>query len=256
VSRPAPPTGGHPGSLTRGLLFHLGLVVTVLIWTMVSLPSFGLPLRWRYWWITRWCSIVAWMVRVIGGIRIEVNGLENRPTKPAVVLAKHQSAWETLNLLPWFYPQSWVLKRELLRIPLFGWGLARLDPIAIDRAAGREALRQVIDQGRQKLARGRWVVVFPEGTRVPPGERGRYQQGGALLACRAGAQVVPVAHNAGEHWPRRGLRMIPGVIRVEIGAPIETTGRTPAEVNGLAEAWIESRMAEISGGQAAGGPSH
>lgn len=239
--------GEHTGSLTRGLLFHLGIVVTVVVWTVVSLPSFGLPLRWRYWWITRWCSIVAWMVRVIGGIHIEINGLENRPDRPAVVLAKHQSAWETLNLLPWFYPQSWVLKRELLRIPLFGWGLARLDPIAIDRAGGRAALRQVIDQGRQKLARGRWVVVFPEGTRVAPGDRGRYQQGGALLACRAGVAVVPVAHNAGEHWPRRGLRMNPGVIQVDIGEPIETAGRTPAEVNALAEAWIESRMPIISG---------
>ena len=234
------------GSLVRGLLFHVGLVVTVVVWALLSLPSFPLPLRWRYWWITRWCSIVAIMVRNIAGIRIQINGLENIPTAPGVVLAKHQSAWETLNLLPQFYPQSWVLKRELLRIPVFGWGLARLDPIAIDRSAGREALRQVIEQGRRKIASGRWIVVFPEGTRVAPGQRGRYQQGGALLACRAGVAVTPVAHNAGEHWPRRGFRMKPGTIQVEIGPPIETQGKTPAQVIHQTESWIEDAMRRIS----------
>ncbi|MEX0449209.1 lysophospholipid acyltransferase family protein [Spiribacter sp. 221] len=233
-------------SLMRGLLFHAGLIVTVIIWALVSLPSFPLPLRWRYWWITRWCSIVAFMVRYIAGIRIEFNGLDNIPTQPGVVLAKHQSAWETLNLLPLFYPQSWVLKRELLRIPVFGWGLARLDPIAIDRGAGREALRQVIDQGREKIASGRWIVVFPEGTRVPPGQSGRYQQGGALLACRAGVPVTPVAHNAGEHWPRRGLRMKPGTIYVEVGPPIPTEGKSPAQVVNETAEWIEAAMDRIS----------
>ena len=234
------------GGLLRGLFFHAALVITVVFWAVVSLPSFPLPLRWRYYWITRWCQINAWLVRYIGGIHIKINGLENIPKTPGVVLAKHQSAWETLNLLPWFYPQSWVLKRELLRIPVFGWGLARLDPIAIDRGAGREALRQVIEQGSQKLAAGRWIVVFPEGTRVEPGKRGRYQQGGALLACRAGVDVTPVAHNAGEHWPRRGLRIHPGTIEVVIGPAIKTQGRTPAEVIQLTEDWIESEMARLA----------
>ena len=234
------------GSLVRGLVFYGALAVTVVLWAAISLPAFPLPLRWRYWWITRWCRIVAWLVRVIGGIRVQVEGLDNRPASPAVVLAKHQSAWETLNLLFWFYPQSWGLKRELLRIPVFGWGLGRLDPIAINRAAGREALRQVIEQGSEKLSKGRWVVVFPEGTRVPPGSRGRYQQGGALLACRAGVPVVPVAHNAGEHWPRRGLRLTPGIIRVRIGPPIDTTGQSPAAVIQETERWIEGAMPSLS----------
>lgn len=233
------------GSLIRGVLFRIGLTVTVILWALISLPSFPLPLRWRYWWITRWCAIVAVMVRYIGGIRIEINGLENRPAFPGVIMAKHQSAWETLNLLPWFYPQSWVLKRELLRIPVFGWGLARLDPIAIDRRATRESLRQVVRQGTEKLRQGRWVVIFPEGTRVAPGERGRYQQGGALLACQAGVDVTPIAHNAGEHWPRKGWRVNPGIIRVEIGPRIPTAGRTPAAVNHDAEAWIESAMQRL-----------
>lgn len=233
------------GSRIRGVLFYSGLVVTVIVWAVISLPSFPLPMRWRYWWITRWCSIVGLLLRGVGGIRVNVEGLENRPVTPGVVLAKHQSAWETLSLLPWFYPQTWVLKRELLRIPLFGWGLGRLDPIAIDRGAGREALRQVISQGERRIADGRWVVVFPEGTRVLPGQSVRYQQGGALLACRAGVPVVPVAHNAGEHWQRRGWRLRPGVIQVRIGPPIETAGRTPAEVIRATEDWIESTMATL-----------
>lgn len=239
--------GGLPrGSLVRGLAFRAGLVVTVVIWAVLSIPSFPLPLRWRYWWITRWCHIVSFMLRTVGGIRLEVNGLDNLPSEPGVMLAKHQSAWETLNLLPFFYPQSWVLKRELLRIPVFGWGLARLDPIAIDRSAGRKALRQVIQQGRQRLEQGQWVVIFPEGTRMEPGQRGRYQQGGALLACQAEVDVTPVAHNAGEHWPRRGARLIPGTITVEIGPVIPTAGRTPAAVNHDVETWIESAMDRLT----------
>lgn len=234
------------GSLIRGILFRISLVVTVVIWATLSVPSFPLPLRWRYWWITRWCRIAALLVRYIGRIRTQINGLDNLPQQPGVMLAKHQSAWETLNLLPWFYPQSWVLKRELLKIPLFGWGLARLDPIAIDRNAGRQALRQVIQQGTARLAQGHWVVIFPEGTRMDPGQRGRYQQGGALLACQAGVNVTPVAHNAGEHWPRQGVRLTPGVIRVEIGPTIHTAGRTPAAVNREAEAWIESAMERLT----------
>ncbi len=234
------------GSLLRGIIFKLSLVISAPIWAVISLPSFPLPLRWRYWWITRWCVLVGWLLRHIGGIRVEVTGIENRPDQPCVVLAKHQSAWETLNLLPWFYPQSWVLKRELLKIPAFGWGLARLNPIAIDRSAGREALRQVVEQGLQRLADHQWVVVFPEGTRVPPGEKGRYQQGGALLACRAGVPVIPVAHNAGEHWPKTGFRLKPGVIRLSIGPVITTDNRSAAAVTAAAEAWIETEMKRLS----------
>ncbi len=234
------------GSLVRGLCFHAALVVTVILWALISLPSFPLAFRYRYWWITRWCWIVQQLARIIGGIRVDVQGLENRPTTPGVILAKHQSAWETLNLLPMFYPQTWVLKRELLKIPVFGWGLGRLEPIAINRQSAREALRDVIDQGQQKLRQGRWVMVFPEGTRVAVGEQGRYQQGGALLACRAGATVTPVAHNAGWFWPRRGLRIRPGTIQVRIGPIITTHDKTPAQVIEATEAWIESTMQELN----------
>lgn len=241
-------TATHPAkaSLLRGLCFHSAIALTVLIWAIISVPSFPLPFRYRYWWITRWCSVVELIVRVIGGIRVEVQGLENRPSSPGVIMAKHQSAWETLNLLPLFYPQTWVLKRELLKIPVFGWGLARLEPIAINRQSTREALRDVIDQGVAKLKQGRWVMIFPEGTRVPIAERVRYQQGGALLACRAGVSVTPVAHNAGSFWPRRGLRIRPGVIEVRIGPAIQTDGKTPAQVIEATEAWIESAMTTLN----------
>ncbi len=230
------------GSLWRGFLFHFGLVVSVPIWTLISLPVVGMPFRIRYWWITRWCIYIGWLARWVAGIRVQVRGLENKPDKACVVLAKHQSSWETLSLLPYFYPQSWVLKQELLKVPIFGWALSRLDPIAINRKSSREALRQVITQGIERLQSHRWVVVFPEGTRVPVGARGRYQQGGALLACRAGVPVVPLAHNAGYFWPPRSIRMKAGTIRVRIGPPIETVGRTPGEVIADTEAWIEAAM--------------
>jgi len=233
------------GSVIRGTIFYVALALSAVIWALISLPLFLLPLRRRYWWITRWCVIVDWLVRVIGGIRVQVEGLENRPDTHGVVLANHQSAWETLNMVFHFYPQSWVLKRGLLKIPVFGWVLAHLEPIAIDRRDPRAALRQVLEQGKERLASGRWVVVFPEGTRVLPGQRERYQQGGALLACRAGVPVTPVAHNAGEHWPRNGVRMRPGTIYVRIGPPIDTVGRTPASVTQEAQDWIDAHRQDL-----------
>lgn len=151
-----------------------------------------------------------------------------------------------------FRPQTWVMKRELLWIPIFGWGLALLEPIAIDRRAGRRAMDQVLAQGADRLARGVWVVVFPEGTRVPPGTRGRYHTGGALLAERTGRPVVPVAHNAGELWPRRSLRKYPGTVRVVIGPPIPSAGRRAADILADVENWIEGTMARIEGPRAHG----
>jgi 1-acyl-sn-glycerol-3-phosphate acyltransferase len=157
----------------------------------------------------------------------------------------HQSMFETLALQKLFYPQTWVLKRELLWVPLFGWGLAMLAPIAIDRKAGRKAVRQVIDQGKARLDAGLWVVIFPEGTRVAPGAKGRYGMGGALLAEHSGYPVVPVAHNAGWYWPRRGFLKYPGTIRMVVGTPITSAGKTAAEINAEAEAWIEATVASI-----------
>ncbi len=234
------------GSLTRGLVFQAGLVLSVVVWGTLSLATAPLPYRWRYWFVSRWCSWMELWLRIAAGITHEIEGFEHVRGQPGVVMAKHQSTWETVSLVRWFYPQTWVLKRELIWLPLFGWALGLLEPIAIDRRAGRDAVRQVVDQGCQRLAAGRWVVVFPEGTRVPAGQKGRYRMGGAVLACRAGVPVIPVAHNAGEHWPRDGIRIRPGHIRVQIGEPIDTQGKTPDEVSREVESWIEQRMPSLS----------
>lgn len=234
------------GSLLRGLLVQTVMVLSIVVWGVVSLASFPLPYRHRYWLISRWCPFMWWLLEHVGGIRHRVEGLEHVPETPGVVLCKHQSTWETINLVRWFHPQTWVLKRELMWLPLFGWALALLEPIAIDRGAGRDAMRQVVEQGSARLRDRRWVVVFPEGTRIAAGRRGRYRLGGAVLASETGVPVVPVAHNAGEHWPRRSLRLRPGTVTVRIGRPIPTTGRDAMEILAEAQHWIEQQMPEIS----------
>ncbi|AOV15873.1 acyl-phosphate glycerol 3-phosphate acyltransferase [Acidihalobacter aeolianus] len=220
---------------------------TTIIFSLLGMALYAAPFQVRYAVITRWTRLAIWWLRVTCGIGFAVEGRENLPVEgAAVILAKHQSAWETMAFQLIFPPQVWVLKQELLRIPFFGWGLRMLEPIAIDRAAGRKAVVQLIRQGTERLQRGIWVVVFPEGTRVAPGERGKYLSGGAALAVSAKAPVVPVAHNAGLYWPREGGKH-PGTIRVVIGPQIATEGRTPDEVNAEAEAWIENCMPHLLG---------
>ncbi|NIR29726.1 MAG: 1-acyl-sn-glycerol-3-phosphate acyltransferase [Gammaproteobacteria bacterium] len=232
----------------RSLLFSLGLLVTTLVFAPLALLMRPLPYRSRYRTITRWTHINLWWLEKTCRIHQRVEGRENIPDTPSIVLCKHESAWETLALQRVFSPQVWVLKRELLWIPLLGWGLAALKPIAIDRKSGPRAVRQVIEQGRGRLRDGCWVVIFPEGTRVRPGERRPYRIGGAMLAQRTGFAVVPVAHNSGDYWPRRGFIKRPGTIRTIIGPTIESTGRSAAEVNRLAEDWIESTVMRIRAG--------
>lgn len=229
----------------RSLLF-LGLQILVTLpYGILGLLSFGVARQTRYRWIRTWSALVTALARGLLGIRYRVEGLENLPATPVVILSKHQSAWETIAFQRIFPPVSFVLKRELLRIPFFGWGLAAFSPIAIDRGAGREALKQLVEQGQARLAAGFWVVVFPEGTRIKPGEKGNYQIGGAWLASKAGVPVVPVAHNAGECWPKSALFKRPGLVTVRIGPPITTVGRKAAEVNAEVEAWIEAQMAQL-----------
>jgi 1-acyl-sn-glycerol-3-phosphate acyltransferase len=174
-----------------------------------------------------------------------VEGLENLPNTPSVILSKHQSAWETIVFQQIFPPLSFVLKKNLLYIPFFGWGLALFSPIAIDREAAREALKQIEAQGRERLRTGFWVLIFPEGTRVAPGEAGKFQVGGAWLAVKAGAPVVPVAHNAGRYWPKNGFLKYPGEIVVRIGKPIPSDGRKATQVLAEAEAWITTAMRDL-----------
>lgn len=193
-----------------------------------------------------WVESVLFVLRKLCRLDYSVEGAEHLRGENGVVLMKHSSAWETLAQLRILPDQTWVLKRELMWAPFLGWALTCFDPIAINRSAGRTAVEQVLEQGRARLEQGLWVVVFPEGTRVPRGQTRRYGLSGALLATTEGKPVVPVAHNAGDFWPRRGWLKRPGTVRVVIGPPISTAGRSAREVNEQAQAWIESRLAEIA----------
>ena len=192
-------------TVLRSALFALGLLLVTPPYALVALATAPLPRMWRYRIISGWSRLVVRMAKTILGIDWQVEGRENLPSRPSVILSKHQSAWETMAFQLIFPPQVHVLKRELLWIPFFGWGLALMSPIAIDRSRGAAALRAMARRGRERLAQGFWIVVFPEGTRVAPGAQREYHPGGAWLACAAGAQVVPVAHNAGLLWPRNAF---------------------------------------------------
>lgn len=230
----------------RSVVFALALVCVTPPYALFSVLTFPLPSRTRYRLITSWATVVISLAWHILGIRYRVLGRENVPTAgAAVVLSKHQSAWETMGLLQIFPPLCYVLKRELLRVPFFGWGLAQMPMIAIDRNAGQDALTQVLEQGKALLDEGYWVAVFPEGTRVAPGSARRYKLGGAWLASHTGTPVVPVAHNAGEFWRRNAFLKRPGEVVVSIGPAIDTRGLEPAEVNERAERWIEAEMRRL-----------
>ena len=229
-------------TLLRSSLFSLALILVTPPYAVISLLTFFLPRMARYRIISGWSRLVVRLARTILGIDWRVEGKEHLPSRPAVILSKHQSAWETLAFQAIFPPQVHVLKRELLWIPFFGWGLALMSPIAIDRSRGAAALRSIARRGRERLEQGFWVVVFPEGTRVAPGERRSYQLGGAWLAAASGAPIVPVAHNAGLVWPRNAFLKRPGTVIVRIGPPIETTNRDAKALNALAETWIEEQQ--------------
>lgn len=242
MTRPA----NLPMLALRSAFFSLVFVTTIPVFALLTLLCFPLPFRIRYAVASRWARLNLWWLANICRLRYRVTGTEHIPKDTAIIFSKHQSTWETLALQEIFPPQVWVLKRELLWVPFFGWGLAILGSIAIDRKAGRKAIEQLVAQGRQRLESDRWVVVFPEGTRVAPGQRGRYRIGGAILAEQTGHPIVPVAHNAGEFWPRRGFIKQPGEIQVVIGPAILSQGRTAADILKEAEDWIEGTMSRIS----------
>ena len=229
----------------RSLLFTLVLIIATVIWAPICFLFAPLPYNARYRATALWNVFIIWSAKVICGIRYEKKGFENFPDSPVIVLSKHQSAWETLAWQTVFPPQVWVMKRELLWIPCFGWGLAMLWPIAINRGSGSRALRQMAEQGRERLDAGFYIVIFPEGTRVAPGERGTYHPGGAWLAVKTGALAMPVAHNAGEFWRKNAFIKHPGVITVSIGKPIASEGLSAAELNQRIEDWIESEMPRL-----------
>lgn len=231
--------------LLRSILFNAGMIIFAVVVAIVGLLCAPFSFRVRYGVISQWARVTLWWLKITCNLHFEVEGRDNIPDGTAIIFCKHQSAWETLALQRIFPPQVWLMKRELLWIPFFGWGLALLEPIAINRSQGTKAIRQLVERGTARLRAGRWVVIFPEGTRVAPGQRGTYHKGGALLAEKSAYPVVPVAHNAGEFWPRHGFIKNPGIIRVVIGPVIITAGRKAAEINTLAEQWIEAQMQRI-----------
>lgn len=236
--------------LLRSSLFAAFQIVTTLPFALIALLTFPFDAITRNRIIGNWARINLWALAVICGIRYRVEGAENIPAQACVVLSKHQSAWETLAFQMIFPPQVYVLKRELLWIPFFGWGLAMTSPVAIDRKAGMRALKQMLAQGADRLARGFWIVVFPEGTRIAPGARGAYQTGGAAIAVHAGAPVLPVAHNAGTCWQRHAFRKYPGTITVSIGKPIDSRGRKADALTREVADWIETEMLRLKHGGA------
>ncbi len=230
----------------RSSIFLLLQLIWTPIYATFSLFTFPLPPLTRYRIISGLAHSMIWLLRVVCGIRMEVRGAENIPQEPCIVLCKHQSAWETFALQTVFPPQVWVLKRELLFLPFFGWGLALTSPIAINRSKAKQAIKQLLEQGKQRLAAGFCVVIFPEGTRMPYGVRGKYKIGGALLGESSGALVVPVAHNAGKFWGRQSFLKYPGTIIMSIGKPIAPKGLKADEINRQVEDWIETEMGKLN----------
>jgi len=229
----------------RSLVFAVAMIVITPPFALVSMLTLPLSPMARFRFISIWSRIMLSLLATICGLRYRVEGREHLPAEPCVVLSKHQSAWETLAFQTVFPPQVFLLKRELLWIPFFGWALALMSPIAIDRSRGTSALKSLARAGAERLKQGFWIVIYPEGTRVAPGVRRKYQSGGAWLAVRTGVRVVPVAHNAGQFWPRNGFMKHPGTIEVRIGPPISTRGRTVDEVNSEVEHWIEAQQEEL-----------
>jgi 1-acyl-sn-glycerol-3-phosphate acyltransferase len=230
----------------RGLIFTIVMYGAALVGSSLVLLLFWAPHRFRWAVAVGWADICLWAGRISCGLDVRTEGRENIPDKPCIFLIKHTTALETYWQIAALPPSVWVLKRELLWLPVFGWSLAVMSSIAIDRKAGGPAVKQVIAKGRDRLASGMSICIFPEGTRMPPGATRRYGVSGAALAQEVGCPIVPVAHNAGDFWPKRGLRKQPGKIRFCIGPPIDAADRRPKETNAIAQEWIESRMAEIS----------
>jgi len=202
--------------------------------------------QWRFAVMRQWARFCIWWLRITCNIRYEVQGWENIPDRPVIVFSKHQSTWETL-FLPSLTKrhQSWILKQELMWVPFFGWAMGAIGTIPIIRGSGRTAIKRIVDLGRKYMDQGSWIMVFPEGTRVAPGEHKRFGVGGAMLAASTGAPVLPIAHNAGELWPRKGFLKYPGTVQVIIGPPIDTTGMKADAVNAAYELWLREAMHSI-----------
>ena len=232
--------------LFRSLLFTTYMMASACVFGGVMALGFWLPYPAQFAIARTWARILFWVLERLCGLKYVVEGRERIPPGNHIVMSNHTSAWETVAQFLIFPPQVWVLKRELLWIPFVGWGLKLLRPIAINRGEGHRAVNQVVDQGKARLADGLWIIIFPEGTRVVSGETRKFGVSGALLAIASGRSVVPLAHNAGTFWARRGFLKKPGTIRVVIGEPIESAGKNPRELNEEVKQAIEAGLARIA----------
>lgn len=234
------------------ILWLRSLVLIIVAGSMALVAStIMILLFWAPNWVravlVSFCRFALWAGGFFCGMKVVVEGQENIPDTPSVIMIKHTTILETYGHVAMFPKTAWVVKRELLRVPIIGWAIGLvLNPIAINREKGRSAVKQVIEQGKERLAAGTWVTIFPEGTRVHSGETRKYGISGAALAQEAGVLIVPVAHNAGDFWPRRQFSMRPGTVRFCIGPPIDASAQSPKETNLIVQAWIEGKMAEIS----------
>jgi 1-acyl-sn-glycerol-3-phosphate acyltransferase len=235
--------------LLGSVLFTTLLLVMTPLWGLVMFCVFFLPHRAQFALARTWAATLLWLLKFFCRLDYRVQGLENLPAGAHVALWKHSSSWETIAQMVILPPQVWVLKRELMWVPFVGWGLALTRPIAIDRSAGHAAVKHVVERGKKRIARGYWVSIFPEGTRMPAGETRKYGVSGVLLAQAAGCLMVPIAHNAGYFWPRRGLRKRPGTIRVVIGSPVNPRDRDPRRVNEELQAWVENQVRSMGSPQ-------
>ena len=229
----------------RSLLFYIGQIISTILIAPVGVIAFPLDFKKRYYLITRWAVFNLWWLKICCNVTYEILGKENIPKKPCIVMCKHQSAFETLALQRIFIPQVWILKKELLQIPIYGWGLASMQPIAINRDSSIKSFKQIADQGCERLEKGYWVIIFPEGTRVAPNKKKKYLPGGGMLAEKSGAQVVPIAHNAGRLWPRNSMIKKPGLITIKIGPVMESKNKTAKEITNNVENWIEKTVGEL-----------
>lgn len=229
----------------RSLAFSIGQIGSMVLFSLLGQLTLPFSFQTRYRFMSQWARFCIFWLRVTCGIRFKVHGVEHvKNDEAAMILARHESAWETLAFQQIFPRQAYVLKRELLKIPFFGWGMRLLHPIAIDRGAGRQALNQLLKEGKERLDQGDWIVIFPEGTRMPVGELGKINVGGAMLASKAKAPVYLVAHNAGSFWPKNSFIKKPGTVEVYISARLDAGQMSVAELNAAAETWFKQHLAE------------
>ena len=230
----------------RSVSFYIGQIICTILIAPIGVIAFPLDFKKRYYLISQWAVFNLWWLKICCNVRYKVEGQENIPNEPCIVMCKHQSAFETLALQRIFIPQVWILKKELLKIPIYGWGLASMQPIAIDRNSTIKSFRQIVDQGCERLKRGFWIIIFPEGTRVAPNKSKKYLPGGGMLSEKSGANVVPVAHNAGELWPRNSIIKKPGLITIVIGPTISPKDKNAKEITIEVENWIEKTIKNIT----------